>query len=167
MLEWKIGETGMDRQYWLMKTEPQAFSFSDLKKRPQRTEPWDGVRNYQARNYMRDQMKKKDLVLFYHSNVLEPGVVGIAEICREAYPDPSSWDPESKYFDDKSGPGHPRWFMVDVVWKKDFKRIVTLKEMREIPPLQKMKLLQKGQRLSIQPVTQDEFELICSLGQRK
>ncbi|MDH4232921.1 MAG: EVE domain-containing protein [Nitrospirota bacterium] len=146
-----------------MKSEPSVFSFDDLKARPRSTDHWDGVRNYQARNYMRD-MKKGDLVLFYHSNCDTPGVVGIAEIVREAYPDHTAFDPSSRYYDPKSGPDNPRWFMVDVKWKEALRRTVTLREMRGLQEVSGMKLMQKGQRLSVMPVTKDEFETIRGLG---
>ena len=153
----------MSRQYWLMKSEPVVFSFDDLKARPRSTDHWEGVRNYQARNYMRE-MKKGDHMLFYHSNCENPGIAGIAEIVREAYPDHTAFDPVSRYYDPKSAPDNPRWFMVDVKWKQAFRRTVALREMRNMVELSGMKLLQKGQRLSVMPVTKDEFEKIRSLG---
>ena len=108
-------------KYWLMKSEPDAFGIDDLAARPGKREHWDGVRNYQARNFMRDDMKKGDKVLFYHSSCAEPGVVGVAKVVKEAYPDPSALNPESKYFDPKSDPDNPRWFMVDIKFVKKFK----------------------------------------------
>ncbi|TAN40503.1 MAG: EVE domain-containing protein [Nitrospirae bacterium] len=150
-------------RYWLMKSEPTVFSFDDLRARPGSTDHWEGVRNYQARNNMRE-MQRGDLMLFYHSNCELPGVVGIAEIVREAYPDFTAFDPASHYYDPKSLPEVPRWFMVDVKWKEAFKRTVSLREMREVPELRGMLLLRKGQRLSVMPVTKDEFEKIRSLG---
>jgi len=149
-----------------MKSEPTVFSFDDLKARPRATDHWEGVRNYQARNYMR-QMRKADLALFYHSNCETPGVMGIAEVIREAYPDHTAFDTTSHYYDPKSKPDNPRWFMVDVKWKEPFLRIVTLSEMRSTPELAGMKLLQKGQRLSVMPVTKEEFEKVRSLGMAK
>ena len=146
-----------------MKSEPAVFSFDDLKARPGSTDHWEGVRNYQARNYMKE-MKKGDFMLFYHSNCEVPGVVGIAEIVREAYPDHTAYDLLSQYYDPKSLPDKPRWSMVDVKWRQAFRRIVTLREMRGIPELSGMKLMQKRQRLSVMPVTKDEFEKISSLG---
>lgn len=151
-------------RFWLMKSEPSVFSFDDLKASPRSTASWDGVRNYQARNFMRDDMRAGDLVLFYHSNCEEPGVVGIAEVTREAYPDHTSWDASSEYFDPKSDPDTPRWFMVDVTWKKAFSRTVTLREMRDVPELRNMKILQRRNRLSITPVSPEEFDTICTLG---
>ncbi len=150
-----------------MKTEPSVFSFEDLRKRPRSTDHWEGVRNYQARNYMRDEMRKGDLVLFYHSQCAEPGVVGIAEISREAYPDFFSWDRRSRYYDSRSTQDRPRWFMVDVTWKRAFPRTVTLKEMRNTPGLRRMKVLQRGQRLSVMPVSKEEFDIISAMGERE
>jgi predicted RNA-binding protein with PUA-like domain len=149
-----------------MKSEPAVFSFGDLKARPLSTDHWEGVRNYQARNYMQE-MKKGDHMLFYHSNCENPGIVGIAEIVREAYPDHTAFDPTSRYHDPKSASDNPRWFMVDVKWKQALRRTVTLREMRNMKELSGMKLMQKGQRLSVMPVTKDEFERIRSLGMTK
>jgi predicted RNA-binding protein with PUA-like domain len=154
------------KQFWLMKSEPAVFSFDDLRARSGSADHWEGVRNYQARNYMR-QMRKGDLVLFYHSNCETPGVAGIAEVIREAYPDFTAFDPMSAYYDSKSKPDDPRWFMVDVKWKEAFSGMVTLSEMRSTPELAGMKLLRKGQRLSVMPVTKEEFEKIRSLGMAK
>ncbi len=153
----------MGKQYWLMKTEPTVFSFDDLKAQPRSTDHWDGVRNYQARNYMLE-MRKGDLALFYHSNCERPGVVGIAEIIRNAYPDHTAFDPRSAYYDPKSSPEKPRWFMVDIRWKEDFEKMVSLREMREVPELGAMKIMQKRQRLSVMPVTEEEFKKIMTLG---
>ena len=153
-------------KYWLMKTEPTVFSFDDLKEKPRSTDHWEGVRNYQARNYMKE-MKKGDRILFYHSNSEEPGIVGIAEITTEAYPDFFSWDSKSRYYDPRSTPENPRWYMVDVTWKKAFKKIVTLKELKADPQLRTMKVLQKGQRLSVMPVTDEEFEIVAALGMQR
>tara|TARA_B100001248_G_scaffold241598_1_gene208395 strand:- start:67255 stop:67719 length:465 start_codon:yes stop_codon:yes gene_type:complete len=150
--------------YWLFKSEPDTFSFDQLKASKNRTEAWDGVRNYQARNFMRDEVHCGDLVLFYHSSCAQPGVVGLAEVVREAYPDHTSWDKQSDYYDPKSSQENPRWFMVDIKWKKQFPHFVSLAEIKDTKALQNMKLVQRGQRLSIQPVTKKEFELICSLG---
>ena len=143
--------------YWLMKTEPEVFSFEDLKNRPNQTEPWDGVRNYQARNFMRDAMQVGDLVLFYHSNATPPGVVGLAEVASKPYADPTAFDPQSKYHDPKSDPANPRWILVDVKYHQDFKRLVSLQEMKSMPELAEMRVLQRGSRLSITPVSNDEF----------
>jgi len=153
-------------RYWLMKTEPTVFSFDDLRNKPGSIDHWEGVRNYQARNYMRDDMKKGDCVLFYHSNCKEPGVVGIAEVTKEAYPDFFSWDPSSRYFDPGSTPEKPRWFMVDLTWKQAFKNMVSLEDMKAEKSLRNMKVLQKGQRLSIMPVTKEEFDTVCAIGMK-
>ena len=157
----------MARKYWLMKSEPETFSFNHLKICKDSTEHWYGVRNYQARNFMRDEMKIGDLILFYHSNCKEPGVVGIAEVVKESYPDFTSWDPKSKYFDPKSTKDNPRWFMVDVQWKEEMKEEVSLESIRNIPELKDMKVIQKGQRLSVQPVTEKEFKIIYEMGMKK
>ena len=153
-------------RYWLMKTEPTVFSFDDLRNKPHSTDHWEGVRNYQARNYMRDDMKKGDRVLFYHSNCEEPGVAGIAEVTKEAYPDFFSWDPTSRYYDPKSTPEKPRWFMVNLTWRQAFKKIVSLKDMKANPTLRNMKVLQKGQRLSILPVTKEELDTVYAMGMK-
>lgn len=153
-------------RYWLMKTEPAVFSFDDLRNKPGSTDHWEGVRNYQARNYMRDDMKKGDRVLFYHSNCKEPGVQGVAEVTKEAYPDFFSWDPASRYYDPKSSPEKPRWFMVDVTWKQAFQKMVSLDDMKAEKTLRNMKVLQKGQRLSIMPVTKEDFDTVCAIGMK-
>ncbi|MDP4611329.1 MAG: EVE domain-containing protein [Opitutales bacterium] len=150
--------------YWLMKSEPDVFSFEDLKNRPKQTEPWDGVRNYQARNFMRDEMKVGDLILFYHSNTNPPGVAGIAEVASAPYPDPTAFDKKSKYFDLKSDPKNPRWMLIDVKYNADLKRSVSLEEMKSMPALEAMRVLQRGNRLSITPVTKKEFFAIRKAG---
>jgi predicted RNA-binding protein with PUA-like domain len=149
--------------HWLMKSEPDAFGIDDLATRPKRTEPWDGVRNYQARNMMRDQMKRGDLVFFYHSNCAEPGIVGIAEVVREGYPDHTAFDPECKYYDPKSDPDNPRWYMVDVRFKRKLKRTITLHELKPHPQLADMPLLRKGNRLSVMPVDEAHWKFILAL----
>ena len=148
-------------QYWLMKSEPDTFGIDDLKAAG--TEPWDGIRNYQARNIMRDQMKVGDGVLFYHSNAKPPGVVGVAEIASETYVDPTQFDPEEKYFDAKSKPDNPRWLLLDVKYVKHFPRIISLSELKEAPGLEDMMVIRKGMRLSIQPVTAEEWRIIHEL----
>jgi len=153
--------------YWLMKSEPDTFSFEDLKSRPNQTEPWDGVRNYQARNFMRDEMKVGDPILFYHSNTKPPGVAGIAEVASKPYPDPTAFDKTSKYYDAKSDPDDPRWILVDVKFKQDLKRQVALDEMKAMPELAGMRVLQRGNRLSITPVTKAEFEAVKQAGMRR
>lgn len=149
--------------YWLMKSEPDVFGIDHLKAMPKKTEHWDGVRNYQARNMMRDEMKKGDMVFFYHSNCKEPGIVGIMEVVKEGYPDFTSWNPESKYFDPKSTEESPRWFMVDVKFKRKLKRTITLNELKEQPGLEEMPLVRKGNRLSIMPVSKHEWDIITNL----
>ncbi len=146
-----------------MKSEPGTFSIDDLAQRPRQTEHWDGVRNYQARNFMRDDMRVGDEILFYHSNCDEPGVVGIAEVAREAYPDFTATDPDSKYYDPKSTADEPRWFMVDVRFVRKFAHVVPLRELRGNPQLQDMMLLQKGSRLSITPVTARQWKAILAM----
>jgi len=153
----------MAQQFWLMKSEPHVFSIDDLKDAPNSTTHWDGVRNYQARNFMRDQMKIGDLVLYYHSNCDVPGVVGLAEVVKESYPDFSAWDSESKYFDPKSPQDNPRWFMVDIKWKRTFPRTVSLSEMKETPELEGMKVIQRGMRLSVQPVEKHHFNKVVEM----
>jgi predicted RNA-binding protein with PUA-like domain len=148
--------------YWLMKSEPDEVSIDDLAHAPRQTVPWTGVRNYQARNFMRDQMAVGDGVLFYHSSCPEPGIAGLATVASTAYPDETQFDPESKYHDPKSNRESPRWQHVDV--KLDRKtRLLSLKEMRSLPQLATMKVLQAGNRLSITPVTPQEWRAVCAL----
>ena len=151
--------------HWLMKSEPDVFGIDHLAERPGKTEPWDGVRNYQARNMMRDEMKKGDLVFFYHSNCAEPGIVGIATVAREGYPDPTAFDPNAKYYDPKSDPENPRWYMVDVKYKRKLKRTITLQELKPYAdgPLKDMALLRKGNRLSVMPVSAEQWAFILGL----
>ncbi len=149
--------------YWLMKSEPDVFGIDDLKAMPNQTEHWDGVRNYQARNMMRDQMKKGDQIFFYHSNCKVPGIVGIMKVVKEGYPDFTSWNPDSKYYDPKSTEENPRWFMVDVKYVRKFKRTISLTELKELPELGEMPLVRKGNRLSINPVTEDQWDFILGL----
>jgi predicted RNA-binding protein with PUA-like domain len=150
--------------YWLIKSEPDAFSIDDLKARPKKTEPWDGVRNYQARNFMRDDMKMGDLIFFYHSNCKMPGIVGVAEVASKPYPDRWQFDPESKYFDPKSDPDHPRWILVDVKYKRHFKRLVSLQEIKEhADALGDFALIRRGNRLSIMPVSRAQWDYILGL----
>jgi predicted RNA-binding protein with PUA-like domain len=150
-------------QYWLMKSEPETFSIDDLKSRPKKTEAWDGVRNYQARNFMRDDMKKGDPILFYHSNCETPGIVGIAEVAREAYPDHTAQDPKSRYYDPKATSENPRWFMVDVKFVKKFPHTLSLVELKANPALKDMLLVQKGSRLSVMPVKENEWKAILKM----
>ncbi len=153
----------MTKRHWLMKTEPDAFSIQDLQNRPGKKEHWDGVRNYQARNYMRDDMQVGDPVLFYHSSCQPSGIVGLATIVKSGYPDPSALNPESKYYDPKASPSNNVWVMVDVKFVRQFPQILTLDILRQIPELEKMVLLKRGMRLSIQPVSSEEFAVIMKL----
>jgi predicted RNA-binding protein with PUA-like domain len=148
--------------YWLMKSEPSAYSIDDLEK--DGVTPWEGVRNYQARNFMRDEMKIGDLVLFYHSNASPAGVVGIGRVVRESYPDHFAWNPESKYFDKRSTPEKPLWFMVDVGFITRFSEVVPLARIKEDPILAGIMVARRGSRLSIQPVEEAHFRHICKLG---
>jgi predicted RNA-binding protein with PUA-like domain len=153
----------MPRRYWLMKSEPEAFSIQDLKKAAKQTAFWDGVRNYQARNFLRDQIKVGDGVLFYHSNASPPAVVGTATVVREARPDPTQFDAKDGHYDPDSPEDAPRWFGVDVKLDSVFAREVPLDELRGIPALAEMVLLKRG-RLSVQPVTAEEWRVITKLG---
>jgi predicted RNA-binding protein with PUA-like domain len=146
--------------YWLMKSEPDTFSIDDLKNR--KHEPWNGVRNYQVRNMILNDMSPHDLAFFYHSNCKIPGIVGIMEIISTAYPDLTAQDPTSPYFDPKSSKDNPRWYCVDVRFVEKFSEIVTLESLRHMPKLKNMPLLRKGNRLSITPVQQPEWEVILS-----
>ena len=149
--------------YWLMKSEPDTFGINDLINRPLQTEHWDGVRNYQARNMMRDDMKLGDQVFFYHSNCAEPGIVGIMEIVKEGYPDFTAFDPDDKHFDPKSDPANPRWIMVDVKYVKTLSRTISLKELKAQIHLADLALLRRGNRLSIMPISKAEWEFILAL----
>jgi len=147
--------------YWLMKSEPDAFSLDDLE--AVESEPWDGVRNYQARNMMRDEMRVGDQIFFYHSNCKVPGIVGIAEVVREGYPDHTAFNPETKYYDPKSDPDKPRWYMVDVKFKRRLGRTISLQELKAHAELADMPLVRKGNRLSVMPVTEKDWEFILDL----
>jgi len=147
-------------KYWLMKSELNVYPWDKLVS--DGSTHWDGIRNYQARNFMRDKMKLGDLVLFYHSNCKPPHIAGIAKICKESYPDFTSWDVNSNYYDEKSTPENPRWFMVDIEPVGKTKKI-SLPEMRENPLLEGMPLLRKGSRLSVQPVPEEFFKIIYEL----
>ena len=153
--------------HWLFKSEPDVFSFADLKARPGGREPWSGVRNYQARNYMRDLMRPGDAALFYHSSCPEPGIAGVMTIASEPYPDPTQFQPGSEYFDAKATPEKPVWQLVDVKWAKDFRRFVPLETLRTDPALADMLTLRRGNRLSITPLTAAEYRRICQLGGAK
>lgn len=148
--------------YWLMKSEPDVFGYDDLVR--VKREGWDGIRNYQARNFLRDDMKKGDRALIYHSNADPPAVVGVAEIVREGYPDPTQFDARHDHYDPAARKDAPRWFQVDVKAVRKLRRPVPLDELRGVKALSKMPLLQRGQRLSVQPVGEREFELIVELG---
>lgn len=150
-------------RYWLMKSEPDTFSIDHLRQRPKQTEHWDGVRNYQARNMLRDEMKKGDQAFFYHSSCEEPGIVGIVDIVREAYPDFTAFDPESPYYDPKSTPETPRWYMVDVRFRRKLDRNISLAELKQQDALAGFSLLRRGNRLSILPVSEEEWRFILSL----
>jgi predicted RNA-binding protein with PUA-like domain len=145
-----------------MKSEPETFSIADLERRPRRTEHWDGVRNYQARNYMRE-MRAGDRAFFYHSNCDTPGIVGTVTIVREAYPDFTALDPDSPYYDPRSAPEQPRWYMVDVRHERTFGRTITLRELKSRPELDGLALLKKGSRLSVMPVSAVHWRFISTL----
>jgi len=157
-------ENKTPRRHWLLKTEPSSFSFDDLWNAPGRTAFWDGVRNYQARNTMRDQMQPGDLVFIYHSSTDPTGIAGIAEVVRGGYPDHTAFDPKDPHFDPKSRKESPTWYMVDVKAVKRFPETVTLERLRTVKGLEKMVLLQKGSRLSVQPVSPAEWDIIAHLG---
>jgi predicted RNA-binding protein with PUA-like domain len=152
-----------DTQYWLVKSEPDCFSIDDLAAAPKKTTCWSGVRNYQARNFMRDGMKKGHQVLYYHSGAEPPCVVGVAEVVKEAYPDHTAWDEKDDHFDPKASPENPIWQMVDLKHVETFPRILPLEELRSVPALKNMELLKRGSRLSVQPVSKTEFEAIVRL----
>jgi predicted RNA-binding protein with PUA-like domain len=148
-------------QYWLMKTEPDVFSIDDLASRSDQTEPWNGVRNYQARNNMME-MAIDDLILFYHSNAEPSGIAGIAKVAKTSYPDPTQFDKKSEYFDPKASKEKPRWFMVDVKFVKKFKKFLSLAEIKSDPKLKNMPLVQKGSRLSVMKVEKKDYEYLTS-----
>lgn len=148
-------------KYWLIKSEPDVFGIDDLKKA--KREPWNGIRNYQARNFMRDEMEIGDLALFYHSNAKPPGVVGIAEVAGEPYPDNLQFDEKSNYHDPKSNPDDPRWVMVDFNFVEKFPRMVSLDELKAEKALEGMLVTQRGTRLSITPVSKKHFDKVCRM----
>ena len=148
-------------QYWLIKSEPDAFSIDDLQQAG--VEPWDGIRNYQARNFMRDQMQVGDQVFFYHSSCAIPGIVGVCEVASAPYPDPTAFNPEEKYYDPKSDPDKPRWILVDMRFVKKLEQPISLTELKTLQELAEMRLLKKGNRLSIMPVEKSEWEFIMGL----
>lgn len=155
----------MKQRYWLMKSEPSTFSIDDLQR--DGFTDWEGVRNFQVRNMMRDEMKPGDLALFYHSNAKPPGVAGVCRICEAAKPDATQWDPESKYYDKKSSPENPIWILVEVEFVEKFPNYISLQQLKDQHALRDMPLLRKGNRLSITPVTQEQFELICHLARQE
>lgn len=151
--------------YWLMKSEPDAFSIDDLRTRGGAGEPWDGVRNYQARNMIRDAMAIGDQVFFYHSNCQVPGIVGIAEVASGAYPDTTAFDPEAKYFDPQSDPDNPRWYLVDIRYVRHLRRTISLGELKDHAdgPLAGLPLVRRGNRLSVMPVSSEQWAFILGL----
>ncbi len=149
-------------RYWLMKSEPGKFSIDDLVALPGQTTVWDGVRNYQARNFMWKQMRVGDLAFFYHSCCAQPGITGIAEITHSVYPDATQFDPKSRYYDPKASQDNPRWFNVEITLRKRT-RLLTIKELRQYPELRRMRILQTGNRLSITPVDPDEWKFILKI----
>lgn len=155
------------QKYWLIKSEPESFSLNDLKKSKNQTTFWDGVRNYQARNFLRDEMKKGDKVLFYHSNSDPLAVMGICEVVKEGYPDHTQFDPDSNHYDPKADPKNPAWIMVDVKFVKEFKTPVTLDAIKSNPKLKNMRLVARGNRLSVMPVTKNELDEIMKMGEKK
>ncbi len=153
----------MARQYWLFKSDPDTYGLPHLKKERGKRAMWDGVRNYQARNLLRDKVKVGDGVLFYHSQLKPPEVVALAEVVKAGYPDPTQHDPKEKYFDPKSDPSNPRWFVVDIKLTEELKHAVTLPQIKETPGLQEMVLINRS-RLSVQPVTPTEWKIIVKMG---
>lgn len=147
--------------YWLMKSEPGCYSIDDLKR--DKTTHWDGVRNYQARNFIRDDMKVGDRVFFYHSNTNPPGIAGIAEVCKESYADFTAWDKNDDHFDPKTNKDNPRWFMVDIKFLKKFDELISLTEIKDDPKLEGVPVAQKGNRLSVQPVSQHHGKYLEAL----
>ena len=152
----------MAKRYWLMKSEPDVYSIDHLAR--DGVTPWEGVRNYQARNLLRDEIHVGDGVLFYHSSTQPPGVAGLAEVVRESYPDRTAFDPASPYFDPKSTRDAPRWFVVDVRFVERFPAVVPLSVLHETPGLEDMRVIKKGMRLSVQPVTPEEWDIVVALG---
>ena len=153
-------------RYWLFKSEPASYSWDDLTAEDGQTAEWDGVRNYQARNFMRDAMRVGDYVLFYHSNAKPPGVIGTARIVRAAYPDDTAWNPDTRYYDPKSDPANPTWLMVDIQAERRLPRYISLNELKANPALSDMLVTKRGQRLSIQPVTPAEWAEVLAMSER-
>jgi len=148
-------------KYWLMKNEPEDYSIDDLKN--DKTEPWDGIRNYQVRNMIRDDIKKGDHAFFYHSNCETPGIYGLMEICKESYPDNTAFNKKAKHYDKKSNPEAPTWLMVDVKFKRKLKKVISLTELKSHKKLSNMKVVQRGNRLSIMEVSKQDWIYILSL----
>lgn len=149
--------------YWLFKSEPTTFSIDDLIKSPHQTTHWEGIRNYQVRNMLRDDIQVGDEVFFYHSNCTPPGIVGTMKIVKKGYPDASAWDKKSQYFDPKSSSENPIWYRVDVSFIKKFKKIISLDDIKQHPDLKNMLIVRKGNRLSITPVTAQEWKTILKM----
>lgn len=152
--------------YWLFKSEPETYHIDDLIKKPKKRDCWEGIRNYQARNFIRDDIKKGDLGFFYHSSCKIPGIIGIVKVIKSAYPDDTAWDPDSKYFDPKSSPDNPRWLRFDVQFVQKFPQLLSLTTLRSMPRLKDMLLLRKGNRLSITPVTPSQWKTIIQVTEK-
>ncbi len=156
-----MARKGNTTAFWLFKSEPDVYSIDDLQK--DKTAHWDGIRNYQARNFLRDDISVGDQIFFYHSNAPQTGIAGIAEVCKAAYPDHTAFDPKSNYFDPKSKLANPTWYMVDVKFVRKLKRLISLQELKTHPELEKMMVVQTGSRLSIQPVKATEWQVVLNL----
>ncbi|MFC6438559.1 EVE domain-containing protein [Bowmanella sp. JS7-9] len=148
-------------QYWLFKSEPDVFGINDLAKAPEQTASWEGVRNYQARNFLRDEVQVGDKVFIYHSSCKQIGIAGIAEVVKSGYPDPTQFNPESDYYDPKASADNPRWFMVDVKFVSKFNRVLSLDKIKSLPGIEQLGVVKKGHRLSIMPVVAQEWQLLC------
>lgn len=156
-------KTHKNKHFWLLKSEPDTFSIDDLERSFEQSTLWDGVRNYQARNFMRDDMQQGDLAFIYHSSCKIPAIMGIATVTHINLPDVTAWDPASEYYDPKSTPDNPRWFTVQVQFKRRFRSPITLQTLKETPALAPMALLQRGNRLSILPITEEQWQIILSM----
>jgi len=157
--------TDRSRRYWLMKSEPGCFSFEDLRNSSDGTDHWDGVRNFQARNFLRDEIKAGDGVLFYHSNIKTPAIVGVARVVREGYPDFTALDPRSEHFDPRATAENPIWYMVDIRYVAPLEHLLTREDLVCHPLLAEMDVLKKGNRLSVQPVTAEQWQTVLKVGQ--